>query len=138
MVLTWGSKPSDLDAHLLCQLSDGISGHVSYGNKKFSVGNKCISKLDVDDINGYGPETVTIYNGETGDYTYYVHNYSNELEMQKGGMAIVRVYKGDNAFPSYTFSLPSQLGRVWNVFNYNSSTGRIEVINQVSNSVIRK
>ena len=131
-VLTWGGKPRDLDANLLYNLSNGGTGHVNYANKTNIQNSVCISKLDVDDRDGYGPETMTIYNDKTGEYTYYVDNYSNEIEMKNGSNAMVKVYFGNSGVPSYTFSLPNKGGKVWTVFKYNSSTGRIRVINDVS------
>lgn len=130
-VLTWGEKPRDLDAHISFDLSSGDSGHVFYNNKSYYLNGVCISKLDVDDRNGYGPETTTIYNDTTGDYTYYVKNYSKEIEMKDGGFVMVKVYLGNSAAPSYTFSMPCKPGTKWSVFKYNSSTGRIAVVNTV-------
>ncbi len=48
------------------------------------VNNVCIAKLDRDNVYGYGPETTTIYNDETGDYIFYVQNNSKEAGISKG------------------------------------------------------
>lgn len=134
-VLTWGAKPRDLDAHLSYSLSNGSNGHVYYGNKMNSIDGICVSKLDVDDRNGFGPETTTIYNDKTGEHTYYVKNYSKEMEMKEGGNILVKVYFGNENVPAYTFSMPYSPGKIWTVFRYNSSTGRISAINEVGDKV---
>ena len=106
-----------------------------HNNKICKNNGVCISKLDLDDTNGYGPETVTVYNDKSGDYVYYVHNYSNDIEMKEGGNIMVKVYLGNSFAPAYVFSMPNCPGRIWTVFKYNSSTGRISVVNEVGNEV---
>jgi len=70
-VLSWDERPRDEDLHLV------VPGfHVSYRNMR-NVENQ--AKLDRDDRDGYGPETITLDRIEDGKtYTVYVHNYSGE------------------------------------------------------------
>ena len=73
-VLQWGEKPRDLDLHLV---SDNF--HISYRDKK-SIPDK--GKLDRDDIDGVGPETITLDRiDDDKSYRLYVYNYSNEVEL---------------------------------------------------------
>ncbi len=130
-VLTWGEKPCDLDAHIKFKLSDGAKGHVFYSDDIYNHNNMCIAQLDVDDTDGFGPETVTINNTETGIFHYYVENYSDEIEMKEGGVIMVKVYFGNSLIPSYTFCMPNSAGKVWEVFEYDSSTGRVTAKNIV-------
>lgn len=136
VVLTWGEKPRDLDSHLLYSLSNGNEGHIYYGDRENVLNNVCIAKLDVDDTDGYGPETTTIYDDETGDYTFYVDNYSGESELGNGN-AMVKVYLGNQAVPSYTFTVPEGKGDIWTVFKYNSAVGRLSVVNELGDIVKR-
>jgi len=70
-VLQWGGKPRDLDLHLV-----GRDFHISYRNMKVSARN---AQLDRDDLDGYGPETITLENIISSQkYVVYVHNYSGE------------------------------------------------------------
>lgn len=96
--------------------------------------NVCTAKLDVDDMEGYGSETTTIYHDETGDYTFYVDNYSGESRLGNGN-AMVKVYLGNQTVPSYTFTVPAGTGRVWTVFKYNSAVGRLSVVNELGVTV---
>ena len=82
-VLSWGEKPRDLDLHLV-----GPDFHVSYRDKK-SVPN--VAKLDRDDTNGYGPETITLDKVKQGtEYKVFVRNYSGEADMNDEG--VVQIY----------------------------------------------
>ena len=59
MVLNWGEAPPDLDSHLLTPIIDGNTYHIYYSNTGNYEGPP-YAKLDTDDTNGYGPETITI------------------------------------------------------------------------------
>ena len=134
VVLTWGARPQDLDSHLDYSLSNGKSGHIFYREKESVLNNVCIAKLDVDDVDGYGPETTTIYHDETGDYTFYVDDYVKRNGLGDGN-AMVRVYLGNQTVPSYTFTVPEGKGNIWTVFKYNSAVGRLTVVNELGNTV---
>lgn len=71
MTLTWGARPSDLDSHLFAP-----SGKEVYWSSKGSLTEDPFANLDVDDIDSYGPEVVTISKLMVGTYKYSVHNYS--------------------------------------------------------------
>lgn len=129
IVLTWGQKPRDLDAHLQCNVA-GENSHIYYQNKSFCYKDVLFSTLDIDDVNGYGPETITFRNDITGDYQFYVHNYSAESELAGCG-AMVRVYLDGMASPAYTFHVPAGDGNYWTVFTYNTSTHRLQPINEI-------
>ena len=84
IVLEWGSYPEDLDSHLR-GTGAGHSVHIFYSERYDSA-----AELDVDDINGYGPETITIRD-TTGSYTYDVVDYQNTGDLSASG-AVVKVY----------------------------------------------
>ena len=126
IVLEWGDRPADLDAHLV---KEG-SYHISYRDTRAI---EDIAQLDRDDTNGEGPETVTIDRIDaSGSYTYFVHDYTNRNDRRSGALARsraqVRVY-GNNQLLE-TISIPDE-GRSnrWAVFMITS--GRLEVLNRL-------
>lgn len=113
IVLTWADTPPDEDSHLFTP--DGE--HVCYYEKD-GVG----ANLDVDDTDGYGPETVTITDLAQGVYKYYVadftHCSANEVKStaMSESNAVVRVYTYRGL--ERTFQVPkNQQGVIWEVFS---------------------
>ena len=127
IVLTWGSSPVDLDAHLLVQSPNGNA--VVYWSNPGSSSSFPFAALDVDDVDGLGPETITIYQ-QVGQYSFWVENYSGESSIAASG-ALVRVFNG--AALVAQFAAPNQPGLRWDVFTLNGST--ITPIQRVSNTV---
>ena len=121
VVLTWGSTPRDLDAHLTGPTGYGGEFHVYYRNKNAYRNGQVIANLDVDDTTSYGPETVTINFdvAPTGTYRYYIHDYTNRSysysKALAGSRARVIVYKGSRQIASY--SVPNKAGTKWHVFD---------------------
>lgn len=135
VVLTWGISPRDLDSYMLCSLSNGGGkGQVCWYNRKFKKKNEVICALDHDDVRSFGPETITLYQPKTGEYSYYVRNYSEEAEMGEYG-ATVRIYMGNSMFPAYSFHMPKEKGACWEVFSLNSATNRIQFKNEFLENV---
>lgn len=71
MRLTWGAFPLDIDSHL--RVPGGA--HV-YFSTPGSLGGEPFANLDVDDVNGNGPEVTTIRRPKVGIYRFYLHNWS--------------------------------------------------------------
>lgn len=70
-ILQWGDEPKDLDLHL-----EGDGYHISYRNMR-SAGSK--ARLDQDQTDGYGPETITLEEINPGSsYSLWVDNFSGE------------------------------------------------------------
>lgn len=120
IVLTWNDTPFDLDSHLFTPY-DSISGdttyHIWYGNKYDNNGNN----LDVDDTDGYGPETMTINNLGHGLYKFYVADYTNcstgyvDSTAMAYSKAKVDIYTADGLVS--TFHVPANRpGVIWEVF----------------------
>jgi uncharacterized protein YfaP (DUF2135 family) len=70
-------------------------------------------------MNGFGPETITIYKPAKGDYEFSVHDYSNRNKRNSKKLsysnATVQVY-GNNQLLK-TFYVPvNQKGNLWRVF----------------------
>lgn len=111
VVLNWAAKPADLDSHLVYE-----DQHV-YFNRKAGMG----ANLDVDDTNGFGPETITVTRKRAGTrYVYAVHDYSDgdrtgTTALASQSQAKVFVYVGGSLVR--TFRPPAgQQGNVWVVF----------------------
>lgn len=119
--LTWNDTPSDLDSHLTTP--DG--NEVYYVNKDDGKS----SKLDVDVTTGYGPENITIYKEEPGDYLYRVYNFSNDAPINTSD-AVIKVYRENKLLKTYNISNANGEGRYWNVFKLNGDT--ITDINTIS------
>src|SRR5215510_10608966 len=65
--LNWGANPKDLDSHLVFP-----HNHVFFNHQKGDAAN-----LDVDCVEGFGPETITLQKKKAAvKYLYAVHNYS--------------------------------------------------------------
>lgn len=123
VVLTWGEKPLDLDSHL------SYSNNHIYWNTK--IGNN--ANLDVDDVDSYGPETITITKKQLGTkYIYAVHNYTfinqpNSNSLAKSD-ARVNVYIGQTLVRTYNVN-PNKIGNLWLVFSIDEE-GVIHDINK--------
>lgn len=122
IVLSWGSTPSDLDSHAEGHSSSGQSFHIFFSNKSV----RGVGELDLDDTNGYGPETLTITDAGA-EFTYSVVDYTNSGTISSSG-ATVRVYLPDGTVQSFT--VPSGSGNTWKVFSYQN--GQISQINTIS------
>lgn len=121
IVLTWGSTPKDLDAHLTGELNNERTFHIFYSNKKYSLNGKEIAVLDYDDTSGYGPETVTLTLNmdKSGTYRYSVHDYTNRSSDDSDALSLsgadVKIYTGNTLLTQC--SVPTDMkGTVWHVF----------------------
>ena len=86
IVLEWGSYPSDLDLYLSGTSSSGQDVFVGFTYKN----QPGVASLDVDDRNGFGPETITITD-IYGDYEVIVQDFMLTEMMAQSG-ATVKVY----------------------------------------------
>ncbi len=113
IVLNWGEaddQPKDLDSHLTCPcVPEGA--HVYYSAKTHAPESHSAA-LDVDDIDGGGPETITLIDPPPGSYRYWVHNYSSSAPYLGKAGAVVRVIFGDTV--AGEFRMPASVtARVW-------------------------
>ncbi|HEY4211334.1 MAG TPA: hypothetical protein VGM84_07620 [Steroidobacteraceae bacterium] len=125
VVLNWGSSPHDLDGHLAY-----AGSHVFFNHK---VGED--AQQDIDHMDGYGPETITISRRHEGTrYVYAVQDYSNRAELTSTGLsesdAKVFIYVGQTLVRAYYVPQHRQ-GNVWKVFSI-SEAGEIQDINTMS------
>ena len=136
IVLTWGVYPRDLDSHLDIDLADGTHAHTYYSDKTYHRDGQLMADLDLDDTTSYGPETTTVYVMEEGVYTFYVHDYTNRTSSNSTSLANsgakVEVYLGNSSVAAYVAYVPDDPGTLWTVFSYDSVTGIITPINDVT------
>ena len=99
-VLQWDEKPKDLDLHLI----KDESLHISYRHMR-SIPD--LARLDRDDMDGLGPETLTLDRIDQGaSYRLFVHNYSGEASLAGGRVSVYANGKLDRVVP-----LPETAGR---------------------------
>lgn len=131
IVLEWNATPRDLDSHMY-GISDFVQKfEIAYYSKLYGS----VVALDLDDVNGYGPETTTIYTKTEDEYLFFVYNFSNDGSITSSG-ATVKVYFGVQTVPTYVFNVPaSGSGRYWTVFKYVPDDGnRVRPINYIGTS----
>lgn len=122
VVLTWGSSPADLDSHVAYP-----GNHVFFARRQGTDAN-----LDVDDVDGFGPETITLerkHQGET--YVYAVHDFTNggnpSSQALSASQAKVFVYIGESLVRTY-YVPRNQPGNLWTVFRITGQ-GEFQDIN---------
>lgn len=114
VVLDWEQQPLDLDAHFV----KTSSYHISYRNTR--VLSDGTGMLDRDDMDGFGPETITVERIDaSGEYEFYVHNYSAHEKPSSPSLSVsraaVRVYGGNRLLK--TFQVPENFTeKTWPVF----------------------
>ena len=117
IVLTWGENPEDLDSHVVGTLSNGNSFHTYFRDMSAydSSNGILICALDRDDIDSYGPETITLNAVGNKPYYYYIYHYAGAGSINTSS-AQIKVYHGTD--PVRTFNVPTGVGSglYWNVF----------------------
>lgn len=131
IILSWNASPADIDSHVegIWPSNEGHF-HVCFYDMEASRNGERIASLDLDDRNGYGPETVTLTVDPEAQYVYYVHNFSGEAPLYTSG-AQVKVYQGNTLLQTYNVPVERVSGSVWNVFKIEN--GRLVTINQITN-----
>ena len=120
--LVWDIDTSDMDLHLLSPRGsatmnyfDLLGSDCYYMNKNPSWGGSTSEddpRLDIDDVDGYGPENINISRPETGTFTVGVHYFCDDNMGQSN--ATVRVFcNGTLAFEKSRMLYSS--GDFWDV-----------------------
>ena len=121
IVLTWGAVPHDLDSYLT---NLDTRDQISFSNKEMTEDGETIAELDVDETDGYGPETVTIY--KPGNYQYRVHDFRHE-GLMGGSEAMVKVYMPGQE--PVEINIPDGEGDLWIVCEFED--GELKVVNEM-------
>lgn len=124
VVLNWGREPQDLDSHIMYQ-----HNHIFWNEK---IGDK--ANLDVDDVDGFGPETITIEKKFSGKkYVYAVQDFTHLEKMGtdflSGSDAKVFVYIGQSLIKTY-YVPKNKTGNMWIVFSIDEN-GEFHDINEL-------
>lgn len=130
IVLDWSNNPSDLDLHL-----EKVGHyHIAYHHKR--VADDRSARLDRDDIDGNGPETITITDvDDNATYNCYVHDFSNRdntaSKKLSKSKARISVYN-DNRLEFY-LDIPTnkEEGTRWDAFQLNK--GVFNKLNRIAN-----
>lgn len=126
IVLEWNAEPRDLDSHLTGSTDSGKDIHVFFGNKKESSGSSVIAELDLDDTDGYGPETTTIHD-LNGVYTFTVKDFTGSGRMAQNG-ATVKIYlPGQSPVVVELDNASTSVDNIWTVCRIDH--GQLEVVN---------
>lgn len=125
VVLNWGAQPQDLDSHIVFP-----GNHVYFMKQKGTD-----AMLDVDDTDGYGPETITLVRKHAGErYVYAVHDYTDRGDLRTTRLsnsgAKVFVYVGQTLVKTY-YAPANQSGNLWSVFAITPE-GEIQDLNKIS------
>lgn len=133
IVLKWDENPRDLDSHMIGYLRDGNTFHTFFSNLESYDDNITVCKLDHDDTQGNGFETITLTPTTSAPYTYYVHRYAGSGTITGSG-AKVEVYQGNSQKPIATFNAPVDQGSgdYWNLFTLEN--GDISINDVITNS----
>jgi hypothetical protein len=126
VVLNWGEQPNDLDLHTVYP-----GNHIFFDHKEGTDAD-----LDVDDTDGYGPETITIRKKLQGKkYVFAVYNYSasdqtGTSSLSSESEAKVFVYIGQSMIRSY-YVPADATGSLWVLFGIDEN-GAFHDINQIT------
>lgn len=146
IVLSWNATPKDVDSHL--EYGDGSTtrkNQVVWNDKcrQPGVANAVIKSpaqcgsedltLDIDVVNGFGPETVTMKgtvwtSPAVTRLGYSLYNWSNEASLSTSG-STVKVYKSTGLVRTYN-SGPGQVSRWWQIFCFDKATKNITDVGQ--------
>ena len=127
IVLEWNAQHQDLDSYLWGNTDKGDDLYVNFRKRTCEGRDGLLAELDVDDTNGYGPETITL-NDLNGVYTYSVVDYRTTGTLQQYG-ATVKVYlPGKSAQTVITLDPNAGVENVWEVFELDH--GELKILNR--------
>lgn len=130
IVLDWGNNPNDLDLHL----EKVGQYHIAYHHKR--VADDGSARLDRDDVDGNGPETITITDvDDNATYNCYVHDFSNrnnpDSKRLSKSKARISVYNNNQL--EFVVDIPTdkEEGTRWDVFQLEKSV--FKKLNRINN-----
>lgn len=123
--LTW-AKSNDLDAHFWLPKR---SPYEVYFVAQGAAGVFPFAELDVDDLDGYGPENVRVNKLQAGKSNYAVHMFGGSPALRSSS-AVVKIYSAGSLLR--TFTVPTSGGGEpwWHVFSIDENCN-ITTINKL-------
>lgn len=129
IVLDWSNHPNDLDLHL----EKVGQYHISYHHKR--VADDGSAKLDRDDVDGNGPETITITDvDDNATYNCYIHDFTNRnnANSKKLSKSKARISVYNNNQLEFVLDIPTDAeGTRWDVFQLVNSA--FNKLNRIAN-----
>lgn len=133
--LSWNTDLNDIDLHLVpVEGADGKLDEECYFSHKWASWG---AELDVDDVDGYGPEHITARNLPAGKYLLYVHYFATHGQIMP---AVVTVKVSVNGGQTQVYTLPAMktagydwrggAGDFWEVCYVSYPAGTIETIDE--------
>ena len=125
-VLTWNETPADMDFFFFIHDADGnLLDTINYNDKSYIDGDFEVT-LDNDEVNGYGPETITVTNlPENYTLKVFIYNYSRDENITNSN-SNVTIYQGNSSLAEYNVSGVSNpqdsTHSWWSVATYHNST----------------
>lgn len=130
IVLEWSAEPQDLDSYLMGENDKGKNVFVNFRNMRARSGSDLIAELDLDETDGYGPETTTIYD-LNGVYEFQVADFRRTGTMKQYG-AVVKVYLPGKAPVTITIAPDADVKDIWIVCEIDH--GKLNIINEAPES----
>ncbi|MCA9727537.1 MAG: carboxypeptidase regulatory-like domain-containing protein [Candidatus Eisenbacteria bacterium] len=129
-ILTWGAAPADLDSYLVTPaIEDSV--YVIFYQDPGSETATPFAYLDRDDTDGFGPETITIFQNFPGSYHYFVNNYSGAGSGPLAGSgATVSLVFGDQVIRTVTVPTTGE-GEYWDVLTLDGISGVVTIHNEI-------
>ncbi|GAB4322369.1 MAG: hypothetical protein Kow0074_13860 [Candidatus Zixiibacteriota bacterium] len=135
VVLTWNDIPVDMDLHYWIFTPGSDTTFVNWKTPG-SLTSFPFAELDIDDVDGYGPETITV--GQfIASSQFIVDNYSRRIDslptpITESG-AHIDVYRGSSLVLQLdvpTSGIEESYSWWWHVFNIDA-LGNISIVNQL-------
>lgn len=130
IVLDWDNTPRDLDLHL----EKVGKYHISYQHMR--VSSDRTARLDRDDMDGEGPETITITDvDDNATYNCYVHDYTNrnnpDSKKLSKSKAKITVYHNNQL--EFVLDVPTnkEEGTRWDAFQIKNT--EFDKLNRIAN-----
>jgi hypothetical protein len=127
VLLDWDVTPLDLDSHLTGPTEGFDRFHTYYYKKFYTPAGLGLSDVTLAETSNRS-ESTTIYFQRSGEYRFYIHDYSNRTSsasspstaLSNSG-ARVRVYRGSNLLATY--NVPTGYGgNCWDVFKLSGTS----------------
>ncbi len=128
--LTWDEDETDVDSHLIAPGGDFFSCETDcfYSNPspEWGLPDNWLDDpfLDVDDVDGYGPEHINISEPVIGTYTYVVHYFDDTYlgSGSSGTNATVEVLSYGQVIATFGPTYLDKTDRTWDVFTIHWPT----------------